>query len=446
MIVREHGVSGPWWTSEPATAAHGDGRGRRGHRTGERVRCPSTCARRRRPGRATTSSSRRCSTRCLADRAARPRRHRRAHQLGLARGRRTSSTTSGSASASAATTSRWPGWSADDAGTDAVIDAAARAVPRRAARRCPPTTRCRTPTAPAGTTCRPPGSTRPGTSSITHTDVTARVRGRARRRSGGPGTTTSPSCPTGRGCTSSSTPSCSRPGRPAVTVLFLDVDGFKEVNDSLGHEVGDDLLRQLAERLAGRTRAEDTVGRLGGDEFVVLCRDCDADGRRGPGASGSSSSFDQPFDLGGRVARLTASIGVATAADGDADACAPPTWSATPTWRCTRPRPPAATASACSAASCGRAAQRGLLVAAELRGGDRDRPARAALPAGAAPARAARSTASRRWCAGSTPSAGCSRRAEFIPRRRAARPDRTADPLGARRRRPGRPPPGPAPA
>ena len=108
-----------------------------------------------------------------------------------------------------------------------------------------------------------------------------------------------------------------RPGRPAVTVLFLDVDGFKEVNDSLGHEVGDDLLRQLSERLAGRTRAGDTVGRLGGDEFVVLCPDCDADGAEAL-AQRFRSSFDRPFDLGGRVARLTASIGVATAGEGDA--------------------------------------------------------------------------------------------------------------------------------
>ena len=107
-----------------------------------------------------------------------------------------------------------------------------------------------------------------------------------------------------------------RPGRSAVTVLFLDVDGFKEVNDSLGHEVGDDLLRQLSERLTGRTRVDDTVGRLGGDEFVVLCPDCDADGAVAL-AQRFQSSFDRPFDLGGRVARLTASIGVATAAAGD---------------------------------------------------------------------------------------------------------------------------------
>ncbi|WP_235003448.1 putative bifunctional diguanylate cyclase/phosphodiesterase [Blastococcus haudaquaticus] len=96
-----------------------------------------------------------------------------------------------------------------------------------------------------------------------------------------------------------------------VAVLFLDVDGFKDVNDSLGHDVGDDLLRQLAARLAECTRAGDTVGRLGGDEFVVIGRDCDEDGALAL-AQRFHDSFDRPFDLAGRTARLTASIGVAT--------------------------------------------------------------------------------------------------------------------------------------
>jgi diguanylate cyclase (GGDEF)-like protein len=110
-----------------------------------------------------------------------------------------------------------------------------------------------------------------------------------------------------------------RPGRGPVTVLFLDVDGFKEVNDSLGHEVGDDLLRQVAARLAGRTRAGDTVGRLGGDEFVVLCRDCDTAGAEAL-AERFQTAFDEPFPLGARTARLTASIGIATTGADDAGA------------------------------------------------------------------------------------------------------------------------------
>ncbi|TKJ19648.1 diguanylate cyclase [Blastococcus sp. CCUG 61487] len=106
-----------------------------------------------------------------------------------------------------------------------------------------------------------------------------------------------------------------RPDRPPVTVLLLDVDGFKDVNDSLGHEVGDDLLRQIAGRLVARTRSEDSVGRLGGDEFVVVCRNCDTAGGVAL-AERFQGIFDEPFDLDGRAARLTASIGVATARGG----------------------------------------------------------------------------------------------------------------------------------
>jgi diguanylate cyclase (GGDEF)-like protein len=107
-----------------------------------------------------------------------------------------------------------------------------------------------------------------------------------------------------------------RSDRRPVSVLFLDIDGFKDVNDSLGHEVGDELLRQLADRLVSLTRGQDTVGRLGGDEFVVLCRDCDSDGAEAL-AQRFRCTFQEPFDLGVRTTRVTTSIGIATARAGD---------------------------------------------------------------------------------------------------------------------------------
>ncbi|WP_233496156.1 bifunctional diguanylate cyclase/phosphodiesterase [Geodermatophilus sp. TF02-6] len=107
------------------------------------------------------------------------------------------------------------------------------------------------------------------------------------------------------------------PDRGPVSVLFLDVDGFKDVNDSLGHDAGDDLLRQVARRLTGSTRVDDTVGRLGGDEFVILCRDCSTDGAQAL-ADRCRASIDRPFDLGGRLVRLGVSIGIATAPESGA--------------------------------------------------------------------------------------------------------------------------------
>ncbi|SOC46701.1 diguanylate cyclase (GGDEF) domain-containing protein [Blastococcus aggregatus] len=98
--------------------------------------------------------------------------------------------------------------------------------------------------------------------------------------------------------------------RTRVAVLFLDVDGFKEVNDSLGHDTGDDLLREVAARLTAAVREDDTVGRLGGDEFVVLSRGCtpvEAEAL----AERLRVTLERPFELGGHVVRIGASIGIA---------------------------------------------------------------------------------------------------------------------------------------
>ncbi|MPR00060.1 EAL domain-containing protein [Modestobacter sp. I12A-02628] len=102
-------------------------------------------------------------------------------------------------------------------------------------------------------------------------------------------------------------------GPQPCTVLYLDVDGFKTVNDSLGHQVGDLLIRVLADRLGRRARVSDVMGRLGGDEFLVLAYDCD--GERGLAlAEDLRGAFAEPFALAGMRLSLTASIGVASSA------------------------------------------------------------------------------------------------------------------------------------
>ena len=97
-----------------------------------------------------------------------------------------------------------------------------------------------------------------------------------------------------------------------VAVLFLDLDRFKTINDSLGHAAGDELLREVAGRLQLVVRPGDTVARLGGDEFVVLLEDMERTEDALATAQRISSVLRTPFHAAGCEVVTTASIGVAT--------------------------------------------------------------------------------------------------------------------------------------
>jgi len=106
-----------------------------------------------------------------------------------------------------------------------------------------------------------------------------------------------------------------------LAVMYLDLDRFKAINDTLGHDIGDELLSSVASRITEGLRVSDTLGRFGGDEFVLLCEDIDPD-HAVRVAERLVRTIAEPFDLDGRTVQTTVSIGVAIGDNraGDVDA------------------------------------------------------------------------------------------------------------------------------
>jgi len=104
-----------------------------------------------------------------------------------------------------------------------------------------------------------------------------------------------------------------------IALLFLDLDRFKTINDSLGHPVGDELLRELGRRLQAAVRESDTVSRLGGDEFVILASDLNDPKTAAAIAEKILDAVRQPFALSGHSLLTSTSIGIALYPDDGSD-------------------------------------------------------------------------------------------------------------------------------
>ena len=102
-----------------------------------------------------------------------------------------------------------------------------------------------------------------------------------------------------------------------VAVIFLDLDDFKQINDTLGHGAGDELLVRVAERLRPTVRPADTLGRWGGDEFVAVCDDLEQAADVTVIVERIAAAFEFPFPVSGAELRVVASIGVAVSGGTD---------------------------------------------------------------------------------------------------------------------------------
>ncbi len=199
-----------------------------------------------------------------------------------------------------------------------------------------------------------------------------------------------------------------------VAVLFLDLDNFKTVNDSLGHTCGDQLLAAVAERLRKCLRAADTAARLGGDEFAVLLEDVVSESDAEAAADRIMTTLTRPFRLAEMDLTVSASVGIAY----DAPVSTSINFSATRTWRCTERRAPAKRAMRSTNPRC----------TSPRSSASRPRPTfaapRATVSSSSTTNRSSSCTRGRRWaqrhwCAGNTRPEGCSRRRRsFASRRR----------------------------
>ena len=98
----------------------------------------------------------------------------------------------------------------------------------------------------------------------------------------------------------------------AITLIFLDLDRFKEVNDTLGHDIGDLLLKEAAQRLLNCVRENDTVARLGGDEFTVVLNNLEYQANTEVIAQKILDKITEPFELGNELVYISASIGISS--------------------------------------------------------------------------------------------------------------------------------------
>lgn len=99
--------------------------------------------------------------------------------------------------------------------------------------------------------------------------------------------------------------------KEAIAVFFLDLDGFKQINDTLGHDVGDALLREAAQRIQSCVRDSDTVARMGGDEFTVILSNVKSEHSQDRVAQKIIEEVARPFMLNGKKCAVSVSIGIA---------------------------------------------------------------------------------------------------------------------------------------